>query len=340
MDTPPDPPDDAFEHWRFSRSDLALLRQSTRTPWGVPDRAKNEILYRLLKYVAQNPDLPLAKLQSIADTFDRFDTTDLAAEKVRLMRLKIAPPKETQARDAWSSCSQKSSARLVLTHLRDRPADFQRLILGRDLWSKQIAVCDAVAKSRSPSCRRGVRWARAFCWRGSCSGGSTPGPTSLVITTGPDHRQVVSVLWKEIADAATVRGQGSACELGCGPPLRGLHLAPAAHREDGDRAGERWASRRSTRRASAASMPASCWSSSTRPAASPPPIWSAIHGLAAIAPGRGRQPDPVRLPLPRAPRPGRQGLDDHHHGRRSRASESPDAEQRRSRPSAWPRGRS
>ena len=54
-----------------------------------------------------------------------------------------------------------------------------------------------------------------------------------------------------------------------GPSHRGLHLTPAAHREVGDRLGRAWASRRSTRKASAASMPASCSSSSTRPAASP-----------------------------------------------------------------------
>ena len=82
----------------------------------------------------------------------------------------------------------------VLDARPDDPAGFNEFVLGQESVAKQIEVCLA----RSPAspvtvvpAGRGAR-ARAISSRGSSSGGSTPA-RKPVITTGPDHRQVVSV---------------------------------------------------------------------------------------------------------------------------------------------------
>lgn len=89
----------------------------------------------------------------------------------------------------------------LMTRLRDRPADFQRIVLGRDLWSKQVEVCDAVARSPITVVPAGRAVGKSFLLAGIVLWWLYTRRNSLVITTGPDHRQVVSVLWKEIRRA-------------------------------------------------------------------------------------------------------------------------------------------
>jgi hypothetical protein len=91
--------------------------------------------------------------------------------------------------------------RTYLTTLRDDPARFQREILGRDLWSKQIEVCHAVASWPTTVVPAGRAVGKSFLLAGLVLWWLYTRPRSLVITTGPDHRQVVSVLWKEIRRA-------------------------------------------------------------------------------------------------------------------------------------------
>jgi hypothetical protein len=97
--------------------------------------------------------------------------------------------------------------RRALEKLRDRPADFQRLVLGRTLWSKQIEVCDTIARSPITVVPAGRAVGKSYLLAGIVLWWIYTRQNALVITTGPDHRQVVSVLWKEIRRAIrTSRG--------------------------------------------------------------------------------------------------------------------------------------
>jgi hypothetical protein len=66
--------------------------------------------------------------------------------------------------------------RALLDACRDDPARFHEEVLGRRLWHKQVEVCKTIARSPITVVPPAVRWGRAFCSPGPCSGGSTPGP--------------------------------------------------------------------------------------------------------------------------------------------------------------------
>jgi hypothetical protein len=74
-------------------------------------------------------------------------------------------------------------------------------VLGRTLWAKQAAVCQAVAHSPVTVVPAGRAVGKSFLLAGLVLWWLYTRPNSLVITTGPDHRQVVSVLWKELRRA-------------------------------------------------------------------------------------------------------------------------------------------
>lgn len=98
--------------------------------------------------------------------------------------------------------------REVLAACHDDPALFQRAVLGRDLWSKQEQVCAAVARSPITVVPAGRAVGKSFLLAGIVLWWLYTRRSSLVITTGPDHRQVVSVLWKEIRRALRPRYEG------------------------------------------------------------------------------------------------------------------------------------
>src|SRR5262249_23321537 len=110
-------------------------------------------------------------------------------------------------------------------------------------------------------------------------------PRSLVITTGPDHRQVVSVLWKEIRRALR------ACSGSGGGPVARLRLG-FDHLTTGYSSPQRLALRHGTE-ARALGFSARLEGGFGGAHAGPllvvvdgpsgvaAPIWSAIHGLAA-----------------------------------------------------------
>ncbi len=78
-------------------------------------------------------------------------------------------------------------------------------MLGRRLWSKQVDVCNAIARSPVTVVPAGRAVGKSFLLAGIVLWWLYTRPMSLVITTGPDHRQVVSVLWKEIRRALRPR---------------------------------------------------------------------------------------------------------------------------------------
>jgi hypothetical protein len=94
-----------------------------------------------------------------------------------------------------------SVVRSVLERFRDDPAGFNKYILGRDLWSRQVEVCRSVAESPITVVPAGRAVGKSYLLAGIVLWYLYTRPGSLVITTGPDHRQVVSVLWKEIRRA-------------------------------------------------------------------------------------------------------------------------------------------
>jgi phage terminase large subunit len=94
-----------------------------------------------------------------------------------------------------------ATIRAVLDAYRDDPAGFNRAILGRELWSKQVEVCESIARSPITVVPAGRAVGKSYLLAGVVLWWLYTRPMSLVITTGPDHRQVVSVLWKEIRKA-------------------------------------------------------------------------------------------------------------------------------------------
>src|SRR5690349_8368037 len=106
----------------------------------------------------------------------------------------LAPP-DVRRLPAW----QRLEA--LLATCRDDPARFQAEVLGRTLWSRQVAVCEAVAKSPITVVPAGRAVGKSFLLAGLVLWWLYTRPRSLVITTGPDFRQVVSVLWKDLRRA-------------------------------------------------------------------------------------------------------------------------------------------
>jgi hypothetical protein len=101
----------------------------------------------------------------------------------------------------------------VLDACHDDPSLFNEAVLGRSLWSKQIEVCDAIARSPITVVPAGRAVGKSFLLAGVALWWLYTRPMSLVITTGPDHRQVVSVLWKEIRRAIRPRFKRG-CQIG------------------------------------------------------------------------------------------------------------------------------
>ena len=256
------------------------------------------------------------------------------AEEVDCRDLLLAPAEELAP-----SCGRSGSCS---TRAATTPR-FQEEVLGRRLWAKQVEVCQAIARSPITVVPAGRAVGKSFLLAGTVLWWLYTRPMSLVITTGPDHRQVVSVLWKEIRRALRPRfEQGRRVSPGLvlghdhltagynSPQRLSVKLGTdwgalgfAAQYEEGfsgQHAGDLLVI---VDEASGVAAP----------------IWSAIHGLAASRAGGGRQPDPLRLPLPRAPRPGREGLDDHHVGRHLEPRIARRPERRLAR-RAWRRGRS
>lgn len=84
---------------------------------------------------------------------------------------------------------------------RDRPADFQRDILGRTLHRRQIDVCDAVAQSRTVCVPAGRAVGKSYLMAGLVLWFLYSRRGSRVVTTAPDHRQICAVLWSELKKA-------------------------------------------------------------------------------------------------------------------------------------------
>src|SRR3954452_3946857 len=104
--------------------------------------------------------------------------------------------------------NDKLRSNTLFNDCRHDPAMFNEAVLGRRLWSKQEEVCRAVARSPITVVPAGRAVGKSFLLAGIVLWWLYTRPRSLVITTGPDHRQVVSVLWKEIRRALRLQDQG------------------------------------------------------------------------------------------------------------------------------------
>jgi hypothetical protein len=89
------PPD----HFRFSRSDLALMRRAARANWGVPDVLRTEALYQAAEILADDEADTREKIAAMR-LLAVFDVADINAARLELARLKLAKPEATDARDA------------------------------------------------------------------------------------------------------------------------------------------------------------------------------------------------------------------------------------------------
>jgi hypothetical protein len=103
-----------------------------------------------------------------------------------------------------TSSTTWATARGYLNDYADRPAAWNETFLGRALWPKQAEVCDAVARTPITLVPAGRAVGKSYVLAGLALWWLYTRREALVITTGPDHRQVVSVLWKEVRRA--IRG--------------------------------------------------------------------------------------------------------------------------------------
>ena len=258
-----------------------------------------------------------------------------AAPAVLDCRTALLAPEDARRLPTWQPLSA------LLEACRDDPARFQEEVLGRTLWSKQVEVCEAMARSPITVVPAGRAVGKSFLLAGTVLWWLYTRPGSLVITTGPDHRQVVSVLWKEIRRALRPRSTPRAAArliLGYDHLTEGYNSPQRLDGQEGDRlgcAGLRGAVRGRLQRA-ACRRPARDRRRGQRGHAADL-VGDSRPGRDAA--GGGRQPDPLRLPLPRAPRPGREGLETRSRRSASRASSRP-TPARISRRWAWRRSRS
>ena len=206
MDPQIPPPDDPPP--LPTRSELALLRQAAREDWGVPSVARTEAIYQCLRILDDSESSDRDTLAATR-TLATFDSADVAAGRLRLAEAKLAPPATVvDARTALLTPTDQLTAdlwplRTLLDACRDDPARFQAEVLGSTLWSKQVEVCHAIARSPITVVPAGRAVGKSFLLAGVVLWWLYTRPHSLVITTGPDHRQVVSVLWKEIRRAVS-----------------------------------------------------------------------------------------------------------------------------------------
>jgi hypothetical protein len=84
---------------------------------------------------------------------------------------------------------------------RDDPAAFNRDVLGRSLYDRQIAVCDAVARSPVTLIPAAKSVGKSHVLAGLALWWLYTRAGSRVITTGPDFRQICTVLWGEMRRA-------------------------------------------------------------------------------------------------------------------------------------------
>ena len=133
-------------------------------------------------------------------------TKKTAAHRAKLSLVPEPVPKPVDCRDLLRIPAEQLAPalqplRATLDACRDDPARFNDEVLGRALWAKQVEVCAAVAKTPITVVPAGRAVGKSFLLAGIVLWWLYTRPGALVITTGPDHRQVVSVLWKEIRRA-------------------------------------------------------------------------------------------------------------------------------------------
>lgn len=103
------------------------------------------------------------------------------------------------------AAARKAEDEALLAECRDDPALFCAEFLGDTLWSKQIDICNAVARSPITVIPAGRAVGKSFILARLALWWIYTREHSLVLTTGPDHRQVVHVLWAEIKKAIRPR---------------------------------------------------------------------------------------------------------------------------------------
>ena len=96
---------------------------------------------------------------------------------------KDGQPEEVDCRDllltpAEELAPDRRSIRELLEACRDDPARFHEEVLGRQLWSKQVAVCDAIARSPITVVPAGTDTVAGRSEHRSMSGGTVPAQTS------------------------------------------------------------------------------------------------------------------------------------------------------------------
>jgi phage terminase large subunit len=97
-----------------------------------------------------------------------------------------------------TAAAERARVRALLDACRDDPALFQTAVLGRSLWSRQVEICDSVAAFPITVVPGGRAVGKSWLLAGIVLWWLYTRPFSLAITTAPDHRQVTTVLWKEI----------------------------------------------------------------------------------------------------------------------------------------------
>ena len=120
------------------------------------------------------------------------------------------PVPEVDCRDLLLTPAEQLPAewlplRATLEACKDDPVKFQTEVLGRTLWSKQVEVCHAVARSPVTVVPAGRAVGKSYLLAGLVLWWLYTRPHALVIATGPDQRQIITVLFKELRRALSRR---------------------------------------------------------------------------------------------------------------------------------------
>jgi hypothetical protein len=200
-ETPPDPPP-REESPLETRGDLVLARMALK--WDPPDSMRQKAQALAERFLESTDDRAartglsyVTAAAKVAQTYVRMSVDESRHQGPTQLvdaRTAISTPVDQLTPELWP-------LRTLLDACRDDPARFQAEVLGRQLWSKQIEACQAIVESPVTLVPAGRAVGKSYLLAGVVLWWLYTRPGSLVITTGPDHRQVVSVLWKEIRRA-------------------------------------------------------------------------------------------------------------------------------------------
>ena len=95
----------------------------------------------------------------------------------------------------------KSQIKKFQTKISNDPIYFATKVLGRNLWSKEVEILEAIRDEREVAVRSCHASGKTYTAATAINWWLLSFPNSVVITTAPTFRQVKEILWREIKGA-------------------------------------------------------------------------------------------------------------------------------------------